>query len=78
MSDSLDLIDDAVLSIDKEIYGLGETVHLTGILPRTGDNSIEISVTRPDGTRTDYGATVDNQRFSWTWDVPAYEKVHNY
>ena len=73
--DSLDLEDGAILSIDKDVYGLGETVHLTGILPRTGDNSIIISVTRPDGTRTDYGATVENQRFSWTWDVPAYEKT---
>ncbi|MCH9658729.1 lamin tail domain-containing protein [archaeon] len=73
--DSLDLKDGAILSIDKDVYGLGETVHLTGILPRTGDNSVIISVTRPDGTRTDYGATVENQRFSWTWDVPAYEKV---
>jgi len=73
--DSLDLEGGAILSIDKDVYGLGETVHLTGILPRTGDNSIEISVTRPDGTRTDYGATVENQRFSWTWDTPAYEKT---
>ena len=73
--DSLDLEDGAILSIDKDVYGLGETVHLTGILPRTGDNSIIISVTRPDGTRTDYGATVENQRFSWTWAVPAYEKT---
>ena len=73
--DPLDLKDGAILSIDKDVYGLGETVNLAGILPRTGDNSIEISVTRPDGTRTDYGATVDSQRFSWTWDVPAYEKV---
>ena len=73
--DSLDLDGGAVLTIDKEIYGLGETVHLTGIMPRTGDNSIIISVTRPDGTRTDYGATVENQRFSWSWDVPKYEKT---
>ena len=74
ITDSLDL-DGAILSIDKEIYGLGETVHLTGIMPRTGDHSIDISVTRPDGTRTDYGATVENQRFSWTWDAPVYEKT---
>jgi len=73
--DSLDLEDGSILSIDKEIYGLGETVHLTGLLPPTGDSSIDISVTRPDGTRTDYGATVENQRFSWTWDVPEYEKT---
>ncbi len=71
---SLDLEDGAIISIDKEIYGLGETVHLKGILPPTGDNNISISVTRPDGTRTDSGTTVDNQQFSWDWAVPVYEK----
>ena len=73
--DSLDLEDGAILSIDKEIYGLGETVHLTGITPPDADKFITISITRPDGTRTDYGATVENQRFSWTWAVPVYEKT---
>ena len=72
--DSLDLEDGAQISIDKEIYGLGETVYMTGIIPPTGDNSISISVTRPDGTTTETGALVDNQRFSWDWDVPIYEK----
>ena len=72
--DSLVLEDGALITIDKEIYGLGETVHLTGIIPPTGDNSVSISVTRPDGTRTDSGTTVDGQRFSWDWDVPVYEK----
>ena len=71
--DSLD-VDSAVVSIDKEVYGLGETVHLTGVIPPTGDNNISISVTRPDGTRTDSGAVVNNQQFSWSWDVPIYEK----
>jgi len=72
--DSLDLKDGAIISTDKEVYGLGETVHLTGILPPTGDHSVSITVTRPDGTRTDSGATVQNQRFSWDWNVPVYEK----
>jgi hypothetical protein len=72
--DSLDLEDGAQITIDKEIYGLGETVHMTGILPPTGDNSVSISVTRPDGTTTESGALVENQRFSWDWDVPVYEK----
>jgi len=72
--DSLDLKDGAIITIDKEVYGLGETVHLTGVIPPTGDNSVSVSVTRPDGTRTEYGATVDNQRFSWDWNVPVYEK----
>jgi hypothetical protein len=73
--DSLDLKDGAIISIDKDVYGLGEVVHLTGIIPPTGDNSLSISVTRPDGTRTDSGALVENQRFSWDWNVPVYEKT---
>ena len=72
--DSLDLEDGAKINVDKEIYGLGETVHMTGIFPPTGDNSVSISVTRPDGTTTETGALVENQRFSWDWDVPVYEK----
>lgn len=72
--DSLDLKDGAIISTDKEVYGLGETVHLTGILPPTGDHSVSISVTRPDGTRANSGASVQNQRFSWDWNVPVYEK----
>ncbi len=72
--DSLDLEDGAKINIDKEIYGLGETVHMTGILPPTGDNSVSISVTRPDGTTAETGALVENQKFSWDWDVPVYEK----
>ncbi len=72
--DSLALTDGAIISIDKDIYGLGETVHLTGIIPPTGDHSVSISVTRPDGTRADYGASVNKQRFSWDWTVPVFEK----
>ncbi|MFQ5475531.1 MAG: lamin tail domain-containing protein [Nitrosopumilus sp.] len=75
--DPLDLKDGAVILLDKDVYGLDETVYLTGVLPPTGDNSIEISVTRPDGTRTDYGSTVDNQRFSWSWTTPITEKYQN-
>ena len=72
--DALELDDGAIITIDKEVYGLGEIVHLTGIIPPTGDNNVSISVTRPDGTRTEYGALVDNQQFSWDWNVPVYEK----
>ena len=75
VTDSLDLEDGAIISIDKDVYGLGETVYLTGIMPPTADKFITISITRPDGTRTDYGAPVVDQRFTWTWAVPVYEKT---
>ncbi len=72
--DLLELPDGAIVSIDKEVYGLGETVYLTGVIRHQGEDSVKISVTRPDGTRTDSGAVVDNQRFTWSWDVPKFEK----
>ncbi len=66
--------DGPMISIDKEVYGLGQTVHLTGTLPPIVYTSAHISVIRPDGTRTDSGTVIDSQRFSWDWEVPVYEK----
>ncbi len=65
----------AKISFDKDVYGLNETVYLSGTIPPTGDTSIKIFLTRPDGTSTTYGATLDNQRFSWSWDTPIAEKT---
>jgi len=75
--DSLDLTDGAIISIDQEVYGLSNTVYLTGIMPPTSDTSVEISLTKPDGTIINSGATVDNQRFSWSWVTPITEKYQN-
>ena len=72
--DSLDLTDGSIISLDKEVYGLGETVYLNGVIPPTGDNSVDISITKPDGTISNSGASVDNQRFSWSWVTPISEK----
>ena len=75
--DPLDLKDGAIISLDKEVYGLGETVSLTGLLPPTGERAVTILLTRPDGTATSSGAPVDNQRFSWSWVTPITEKYQN-
>ncbi|MDH5463184.1 MAG: lamin tail domain-containing protein [Nitrosopumilus sp.] len=75
--DPLDLKDGAIISTDKDIYGLGETVHLAGIVPPTGDTSVIITLTKPDGTKIVSGSAVDGQRFSWSWTVPVAEKVQN-
>jgi len=71
----VDLTEGAVISLDKEVYGFDEVVHLTGMLPPTGDHSLEISLTKPDGTTSKSGVLVDNQRFSWSWTTPVSEKV---
>jgi len=67
----------SILTLDKEVYGLGETVHLTGIVPPSGDNSVGITLTKPDGTKYDLGALVEAQRFSWYWTIPISEKYEN-
>lgn len=73
--DPLD-IESIVVNTDKEVYGLGENVYLTGLIP-TGSASkpsVEIILTKPDGDTNKFGATVDNGRFSWTWTTPLSEK----
>lgn len=72
--DPLKLSDGPLLTLDKSVYGLGESVLLTGLLPPTGDNSVKGSLTKPDGSIVNFGATVDNQRFSWSWIAPITEK----
>lgn len=73
---SFDIVDDlkggATVSIDKEVYGLSETVYLNGILP-TSDRAVDISLTKPDGSISNSGAAIDNQRFSWKWNTPISE-----
>ena len=75
--DLLDLKDGAIISLDKEIYGLGETIYLTGIFPPTGDTAVDISLTKPDGTIINSGTPIDDQRFSWSWIAPITEKYQN-
>ncbi len=61
------------VSIDKEVYGLGETVRMTGLLPPAGENAVSIAVTKPDGTVINSGTRADDQRFSWQWQTPSSE-----
>ena len=61
--DDLDLDDDVSISLDKEVYGLDETVRLSGFLPIAGNSAVDISLTKPDGTKLNFGSIVDNQRF---------------
>jgi hypothetical protein len=72
--DSLDLKDGPVITLDKDIYGLGETVYLNGAIPTTSDSSVVISLTKPDGSTHNSGAIIDNQKFSWSWIAPINEK----
>ena len=65
----------AVIWLDREVYGLGQTVRLEGILPPAATGAVDIALTKPGGTIINSGAPIDNQRFSWSWDIPAAEKA---
>ena len=62
------------IALNKEVFGLGETVTLDGILPPTGSYSVSITLTKPDGSILNSGASINNQKFSWTWTTPISEK----
>ena len=73
--DPLD-IKNLIASTDKEVYGLGEQVILTGFTPTggSGNPSIEIVLTKPSGDTGKFGATVEKGHFTWTWTTPLSEK----
>jgi len=73
VSDSLNTEGGAVISLDKEVYGLGEEVHLSGLLPPTGSSAVFVSLITPDGRVINSGATLDNQQFTWSWITPFAE-----
>ena len=75
VSDLLALDGQPIISIDKEVYGLSDVVVLNGITPPIGATSVDISVTKPDGSVTNHGALIYNQKFSWSWNTPVYEKT---
>lgn len=57
------------VNTDKNVYGLGEMVKLDGTIT-TGQTSVQIVLTKPDGKTESGGSKVDNNRFSWTWQIP--------
>ncbi|MEM2160656.1 MAG: hypothetical protein QXN55_06860, partial [Candidatus Nitrosotenuis sp.] len=61
-----------VAKLDKQVYGLGETVNLEGTLV-SGQSTIKIILTRPDGRSIDSGVKLDNSRFTWSWTAPTKE-----
>ncbi|MCH6586548.1 MAG: lamin tail domain-containing protein, partial [Thaumarchaeota archaeon] len=76
--DPLDIGKRFELQLNKEVFGLGETVLLDGIVPGVGQHDgVKITVFRPDGTDSQSGVLIDNSRFSWSWVTPITEKTIN-
>jgi len=72
--DPLD-IDAPIVTLDKEVYGLGEEVHLTALVPGGGAGKPDFGIvlTKPNGNEDKFGGVIDNGRFSWTWTTPLSE-----
>ncbi|MBI1828691.1 MAG: lamin tail domain-containing protein [Thaumarchaeota archaeon] len=66
-----------VASTDKQVYGIGETVHLTGKLSSFVDtSSYTITLTLPDGSIITNPLTITNGFFSWDWTIPNSSTDH--
>ena len=76
ITDQLNNVDDITISLDKDIYGLGETITLSGILPNHGVGAVDIQLTKPDGNTINSGARIDSQMFSWSWVTPMVDVDH--
>jgi hypothetical protein len=73
VTDSLDILNKKlVITTDKSVYGLGETLKLDGTIT-TGQVTVQIILTKPDGKTLSGGTKVDNNHFSWTWQIPQKE-----
>src|SRR5205807_1603696 len=66
-----------VASTDKQVYGIGETVHLTGKLSSLVDaSSYTITLTLPDGSIITNPLSINNGFFSWDWTIPNSSTTH--
>ena len=68
-------IDGPIITLDKEVYGLGEEVHLSLLAPGGGAAKPDVGIilTKPNGNDDKFGGVIDNGRFSWTWMTPLSE-----
>ncbi len=61
-----------VASLDKQVYGVGDTVHLTGKLSSSaGTTSYVLTLLKPDGGIITTPLSVNKGLFSWDWTVPS-------
>ena len=65
-----------IASTDKEVYGIGEVVKLTGkVSTFTAQSTYQVTLTYPNGLQVTDGVTLNNGQFSWSWSIPSYLKT---
>lgn len=61
-----------VASLDRQVYGVGDTVHLTGkISSSAGTTSYILTLLKPDGGVITAPLSLNKGFFSWDWTVPS-------
>lgn len=61
-----------VASLDKQVYGVGDTVHLTGKISSLAATSLyTLNLLQPDGKIITNNLAVNNGLFSWNYTVPS-------
>lgn len=61
-----------VAALDKQVYGVGDTVHLTGKLSSTvGATAYTLDLLEPDGNTITTPLTINDGLFSWSFKVPS-------
>jgi hypothetical protein len=68
-------VSEMVLTIDKDVYGLGESVNLSGFMPPRGTPIVYISVTEPDRNVSTFNVQYTDDKFTWSWKIPSVEKT---
>ncbi|MGI0018257.1 MAG: hypothetical protein ACREA1_06070, partial [Nitrosotalea sp.] len=65
-----------VASTDKKVYGVGDTVQLSGkVSALASASSFTLSLVKPDGEQASFPLPVTNGVFSWTWTIPSTAKT---
>ncbi len=74
--DPLNIDEPFLLQLNKEVFGLGETVLLDGLFPGISQgDGITITLLKPDGDMDTFGTLLDDSKFSWSWETPSFEKT---
>ena len=63
-------LENVAISIDRDVYGFGDTVYLDGAVPLSSETGLDIALTHPDGTVEGARVGVEDGQFSWSWTVP--------
>ena len=69
-------VNDIIVTLDKQVYGLGEKVQLSGkVSEKFPEKSLTITLLKPNGSPERHGVIINNFAFSWSWTIPRSENL---